>query len=625
MWPANTDTTAAASLTTLDVPRHGGSVTWHPVFPDYGFYRIRASLKSHDQFTLQQSVAVAVVRDLGAQRENEFGWSLTREGHSLSDDDLLDLLAMVHASWVKYPIWYGPEEDTAEGERIASLADHLSATGIEMVGVFDRPPTEVFRRFGDKEHLSVAEAFLEPDMWQPAIDPLMIRLSLKIRWWQLGADDDESFIEYQALERKVREIRAHLKKFGQRMRLGLAWRWIHEAPQSPQPPWDFLAMTESPSFTSRELATYAQSADTGTVNWVTLWPLPHDKYDYQTRAQDLVLRMIQAKIDGVRAIFAANPFDPVRGLLNADGTPGELLLPWCVTAKMLGGTEYLGSLQLPNGSPNHVFAVDNEAVMVVWNKRPATEVLYLGDHIVQVDPWGRETVLTDSQTATGEPQTVAVGPLPTFVRGLNLAVTRWRLNFNFEPERLVSMFGRQQPLRYQFTNTLSQGVGGTVEMTFPDVWEVRAPQLRFKLGSNDEIQQDLSVLLHANASSGPQDVRVDFDLFSDKQYRFSVYRTIHVGLGEILAELDTWMDDDGRLIVEQHLINQTSNKLDFNCYLFVPGRRRLRIQVFDIGPGRVTHTFALSNGKELLGKSLWLRVEQLGGGRLHNYHVVAKP
>ena len=72
-------------------------------------------------------------------------------------------------------------------------------------------------------------------------------------------------------------------------------------------------------------------------------------------------------------------------------------------------------------------------------------------------------------------------------------------------------------------------------------------------------------------------------------------------------------------------MNLTQRRLDFNCYLFAPGRRRMRIQVFDIGPGRVTHTFALHNGKELLGKSLWLRVEELSSGQLQNYHVVAQP
>ena len=107
-------------------------------------------------------------------------------------------------------------------------------------------------------------------------------------------------------------------------------------------------MTESPSFTHVELARYAAHPDVeSTCAWVTLWPLERTMYDYRTRARDLVLRMIEAKIDGTKAIFVGDPFDPTRGLLNEDGTPNDLFLPWCITSKMIGGAEYLGSLQLP--------------------------------------------------------------------------------------------------------------------------------------------------------------------------------------------------------------------------------------------------------------------------------------
>lgn len=608
----------------VDDSDRASTVTWHPQIPGYGFYHIRASLRSNDRVTLQHTISLAVMRDLGKQQEGEFGWTIPRDSHSLSDDALVHLLTVANASWIKYPIWYAPDDD-AEGERIARLVDRLSATGIETVGVFDRPPREVFIRHGSQDYLTVAEAFLEPDLWQPAIDPLMIRLSLKIRWWQLGTDEEESFIDYADLASRVQEIRRHLRKFGQRSRIGLAWKWMYELPVADPPPWDFLSMTESPSFTSVELERYAAHVDSkGAEQWVTLWPLPQTMYDYEIRAQDLVLRMVAAKVDGMKAIFAGNPFDTSRGLLNADGTPNDVFLPWCVTSKFIGGAKYLGSIELPNGSPNHVFARDGEAIMVVWNERSVTESLYLGDNAVRVDPWGREDVLSVN-AAPGEPQHVAVGPLPVFVKGLDLAIALWRLKFAFDPDRLASSFGRRQNIRYRFENTFGQGVSGALDLHVPDVWEVRNTRLRFKLGTEDDLRQELDVMLHANASSGPQQVRIDFDLLADRQYQFSVYRTLRVGLGDVIAELDTWLNDDGKLIVEQHLMNQTDELLDFNCYLFAPGRRRMRIQVFDIGPGRVTHTFALQNGKELIGKSIWLRVEELSSGRLQNYHVTAEP
>jgi hypothetical protein len=335
--------------------------------------------------------------------------------------------------------------------------------------------------------------------------------------------------------------------------------------------------------------------------------------------------MVQAKIDGMKVIFAGNPFHDSRGLLQRDGTPRDVLLPWCITSQMIGGANYLGSLRLPNGSSNHVFARDGEAVMIVWNNRQVTESLFLGENVVRVDPWGRETPLSATDQPVGKRQHITVGPTPAFIRGLDLAVARWRLNFSFEPDRLASSLGRTQQMAFQFDNTLDQGVGGTLELHVPEVWDIRSPFLRFKLATEDQLRHDLQVLLHANASSGPQEVRIDFELFADKPYRFSVYRDIQVGMGDVVAELDTWLDDEGKLIVEQHLINQTSKRLDFNCYLFVPGRRRMRMQVFDIGPGRVTHTFSLRDGRQLLGKSLWLRIEELDTNRLQNYHVVAEP
>ncbi len=606
--------------------RHAGSVTWRPPVPDYGFYRVRATLRGDADVTLQQNATLAVVPDLNENNKGEFGWSLPRGDAPLAADKLLTLLHLANVSWVKYPVWYSPETEPSRGEQIAEFADQLSAHDISLVGVFDHPPEQVRKLFSNKEHLTVAESFLESDLWTPVIDPLMIRLSLKIQWWQLGADDDKSFIDYGGLEQKIRDLRAFLRQYGQRMRVGLAWNWLHEPPTAPNPPWDFLALTASPAFTSEELARYAtEPHESDTTNWSTMWPLDHDHYTVQTRAQDLVLRMVSAKVNGVEAAFIADPFDDSRGLLNDDGTPQELLLPWCITSRIVGGAKYLGSLQLPHGSHNYVFCRDNQAVMVVWNDEPVTESLYLGDNVVEIDPWGRHTDLSVPGKQLGQKQVVQVGPTPVFVTGLNLAVTRWRLGFSFEPSELESVFTRQQEARFCFHNTFRQGVGGTIRLNVPNVWDISNTHLRFKLAADDQLDQDFNIVLHSNASSGAQPIRVDFDVISDKEYRFSVYRQIQVGYGDIVVELNTWLDDAGNLVVEQHLINHTEKKLNFNCYLFAPGRRRMRMQVFDIGSGRVTHTFKLQNGAQLLGQTIWLRVEELGGTRLMNYHVVAEP
>jgi len=602
------------------------TATWRPLLPSYGFFTVRVSLSGEGNLSLQRTTSLSVLRRNPIHRKNEFGWSLGDYEHMLSHDKLVALLQVANVSLVKYPIWYDLDNPGAEGERIATLMDYLSAADIEIIGVLDEPPRHMCEPLWNREYLTAAEALLEPGMWHPTIDPLLVRYSLRIQRWQLGADGNKSFINYQGLKPKFTKLQSHMKEFGQQKQVGLAWQWMHEISESDPPPWDFLSMTESPPFTHDELTrhlTHPEAQDT--PHWVTLRPLPPTEYDIQTRARDLVLRMTAAKINGTEAVFADNPCDPAHGLLQEDGTPGDLFLPWCITCRLIGGTTYLGSLRLPNGSSNHVFAHGNEATMVVWNQGPVTESIYLGDQPVQTDPWGRETALKSSDQLGRQTQEIAVRRLPTFVTGLDLAVALWRLSFAFEPEKLTSTFGLTQTSQYRFKNTFGQGVGGTLQLEAPHVWEVDDLHRRFKLGSDEEFRHDFRVMLNANASSGPQPVSVDFKIFADKPYHFKVYRDITVGLGDVIAEVNTWLDDEGKLIVEQHLINKANQKLDFDCYLFVPGRRRLRLQIFDVGTGRVTHTYVLHDGKELLGKLLWLRVEELNGERLYNYHAVAEP
>ena len=64
---------------------------------------------------------------------------------------------------------------------------------------------------------------------------------------------------------------------------------------------------------------------------------------------------------------------------------------------------------------------------------------------------------------------------------------------------------------------------------------------------------------------------------------------------------------------------------DFKCLLYAPGRRRLRKHVFRLGDGEDIQTYRYEQGRELLDKELWLRVEEIDGPRILNYRVLAEP
>jgi hypothetical protein len=79
------------------------------------------------------------------------------------------------------------------------------------------------------------------------------------------------------------------------------------------------------------------------------------------------------------------------------------------------------------------------------------------------------------------------------------------------------------------------------------------------------------------------------------------------------------------LIVLQHVSNQSRESLSLDCTLFVPGRRRQCLRVHELGNLEVTDTYALPDGRPLLGKTLWLRAEEKDGPRVLNVQVVAQP
>jgi len=194
--------------------------------------------------------------------------------------------------------------------------------------MLDRPPKDVIDRFADTDHLMAATIFAEPGLWHPVLNPIMTRLSLKVRWWQLGDDEDASFIGHPHLHDKIREVKQQLERFGQEVNLGLGWKWLYEPPASTAlpSPFVFLSYNADPPMTQAELAEYLSRTRTeGVRRWTILKPLAGDAYDLQDRARDLVSRMLAAKRTGADCVFVPDPFDPQHGLMNPDGTPGELL------------------------------------------------------------------------------------------------------------------------------------------------------------------------------------------------------------------------------------------------------------------------------------------------------------
>ena len=331
--------------------------------------------------------------------------------------------------------------------------------------------------------------------------------------------------------------------------------------------------------------------------------------------------MVAAKVSGHDIAFLPDPFHDECGLFNADGTPGELFLPWRTTALALSGRDSLGTLRLPGGSHNQVFANKREAVMVLWNSTPIREFAYLGDSVRRVDVWGRESKLPVQSIDGIEQQVIEVGPEPVILKGLNAGIVRWCLAFEFDEPRLESLFGREQGVGFRFDNVFEKPVNGEATFVAPQLWNVPPRSTVIRLMPGEQRRESIPLLLKADANSGPQQVRIDFRIIADEEYRFSVHRTLIVGLDDIAVDLDSHVDEAGDLIVKAHVTNRTGQLVSFRSVLFAPLRRREQQQLLQIGPELTTLTYRLPRGQELVGQDLRLRLEELGGSRVLNQHL----
>lgn len=590
-----------------------------------GYYRVRATLASGGGLLHVRELPLAIVSDASRPEHGEFGWTLPDGEVALSLPMLVQLAAQSGIHWIKFPLWYD-DRDQPRVEQLTWLADRLNSQGISLVGLLFDPPAATKRDLGLTHNEAAGNLFAQPpELWYPTLEPVMARMSLKVHRWQLGRDDDSSFAGLSDPVAVLTRVKQQLDRIGQDAHLGVGWNWIDEIPSARKPPWSFLSRTATPALTAEELAEYlspgVSNAGQHTPTWVSLPPLSAAQYSVETRAADLIQRMISAKEHGAEKIFFAAALGD-EGLVRKDGTPTELLLPWRITALTLAGAECVGRLDLPGGSDSRVFVRGKEAAVAVWNAAPTQEVVFLGEHIRQIDAWGREL----KTEASRDGRLVKVGPLPTFITGVDEALARWQIAVELDKTNLPSVFGTPHVVTLTVKNHFAQAATGKVRVVPPPGWHAHPDRFELKLPAGGEARRALHLTFPSTASCGRKTMRFDFETTAERSYRFRVERPIELGMGDVFIKIYSHMNQSGELEVEQRLVNRTRGEVSFRCHLSAPNRRRMRTQAFRLAPGEDVQTYRLPDGDELVGETLSIRAEEIGGERrILNYVFVAEP
>ncbi len=635
-----------------DQARIEPTATWELPELAPGFYRIASSFSGDRSTSLETETTVAVIESLGRKGKageslsgsaaadgdgvddrGPFGWSLPRGSQGIDSRELVDWLARLGVAWLKYPVWTSPE-DAAGLERNATLMSRLQTAGIQTVGVLSTPPAADLPSYeiASPGDAVAANLFRDPAVWKPRLEPIMNQLSLKVRKFQIGADDDHSFLGRPRLQELISVIRSGLQGFGQAIQVTISWPWTEPTLLSNEATWQAANRTSSNTpMTADELDAFLdgeakEASGRGPQTWLCLDPIDADRYDRNTRISDMVMRMAAVQKHPIELATIRDPFDARHGLLREDGRPSDLLLPWRTTSLLLGGTRYVGALQMQNDSNNQVFAGADRAVLMVWSPTPRVEEIYLGEDVRQVDVWGRVTPVPMIQHAGHPAQQIVTGPMPIFLIGVDATLLAFRMSVAIAETELDSYLGQVQPLNVVYTNPTRDAMVGEMRIQHPESWQVDAPTRGWELLGGTSATQTFDVVLGNTALIGEYEIALNFQFQTTPAKEITVYRKVNVGVRGLSVKLTSRVTESDELQVTMEMTNATSRSLSYDCMLFPPPGRQYQRRYVRAAPNETTtRDFFFSGGRELAGGRMLLRAIEQDGRRVLNYEAEVAP
>lgn len=600
------------------------TVIWKPKVSEPGYYRGEVSLFGAAGLLQKDATSLVIVEPLAKLGEptsgsGEFGWSVADATHVPRVDQLHALLHETGVRRLKYPVWFDPKKADG-GVLLKKLINRLNVQGIAIVGTLTPQPQETNARFMPVE-ISAAQTFrLDRDKWFPTIEPVLLDLAFKVRGWQLGDDRDFGFQELPGAVERIAAVKKEFDRIEQDALVGVAWSWLSEHAQETRPAWKYLALTAVPDLTAEETKQYmALPEQPGVERWLSLSALPSEDYTIDVRVRDLVDRVVAAKTAGAQGVFFLDPFHSETGLIERNGAPTEMYIPWRTLTAVIDGARPMSPARLPGGSRNQLFLRENDVAMLLSNDVPTTETADLEGNVRFFDLWGR----TIPPRQEAGKSVIDVGPVPIVAVGLDRETFVWDAACKIEHPQLQESFGVGQPSAITIVNTFKQTVQGKITIVAPTGWVVRPSTFDVSLAEGEKLRLPFQVVLPLSATSGVELLRIEHDLASDKRRRFHLFREVQIGDNSVVLEVETRFVGD-ELEVEQRLTNNSTKNVSFRCYLYAPNQRRMRAQVVELPPGIDTRTFRVPDGKTLIGKTLWLRAEEQNGTRVLSNRFIVK-
>ena len=282
-------------------------------------------------------------------------------------------------------------------QKTIALLEALNQRSVECIGVLGDPP-EALITTADGLRPGIADLLSQAgSSYEAALGYTVSRYCGPVGRWQIGEAGDGSVLRLHRQADLLSAALMQIDRLTAAQPIALAWPALYDLPAALPSRLDYISMRVDESIAPSEIGYYipARSNAAAASSLPIQLTLPAGGWSGQDpdgRIINFVRRALAAKVAGIDEIFFEQLVDAQTGLMRSASRPDELLLAARTLSDMLGGTRYVGNMQLESAGEALVFErTDGAEVLVLWHDDPRGSVLqplYLGRDLSVTDIWG---------------------------------------------------------------------------------------------------------------------------------------------------------------------------------------------------------------------------------------------
>ncbi len=661
----------SGTVETDDPSKRSRTIEWKVPINQPGFYRfvVNASEGSPVRFT-KSTTAIAyrksTQQNVRGVSNRKLGWTMPTVGSEVTLNDLPSLLGFASVGRVKLSIWLAAPKTRAE-QSIDWLTETLTAKNVDCCGVIaPEPPWLVAEKaaagLAASSNTEASPSKLvkyeasptfktssyatsrlglsqEGNNTEPLADilddsrafdtmflPLWTKASLFLINYQVGWDNDLSLAENGRRKEILDKLSSQVRKYAPESQLIVPWDVLAVRPEREGKgaySLNRLMFVSEPPLTASELTIVANAENQKgrSGGWVSMDPIDSRRYSTEERIRDLLQRMIALHSSALETGWISNPCDEAIGILDARGRPEELLLPFRTIAQALDGAEdfYSFPMEQPYVA-NAMYRANQLDNMILWAYQPQWIDAQWGDRWTATDIWGRPVDIRRDPTSAINAKQLHVGRWPIFVKDVDRNMIKWQTDVKIKNPIIENRIGQSDPILLHVHNPADKSVDGKLKIVSSSLFQSGLAEKDFSIEATASKTIEVPILLRRDVSQSNEPIEVIFELRGTPPVQFSVRKSLSLGLKNFQLETQSRFDDRGRLIIEMTMTNTSGQASTFDCTVHVPDRPRQRVQVINL-QDRATKSIVLSDGAQYRGKSLLIRCEEIGTGRVLNQRV----